>query len=103
MSNALHAVKERRGEGRIFVEIGPLGEDRARVRVVDNGTGVPVPLRERIFDPFVTTRPCGTAFGLGLTVCRRLFEALHGELLLTASSAEGATFDMILPRSSLAG
>ena len=49
-------------------------EDRRRVVVQDNGPGVPVSRNERIFQPFVTTKPSGMGKGLGLFIARDMAE-----------------------------
>jgi len=65
------------------------------IRVSDNGPGVPADRRERIFEPFFTSRPDGT--GLGLAVARSVAEAHHGSLHLDATATQGATFVLRLP------
>jgi two-component system sensor histidine kinase HydH len=64
-------------------------------RVRDEGPGVPSELRERVFDPFFTTRPAGA--GLGLAVARRTAEALGGRLALVDVAGGGACFALALP------
>jgi len=65
------------------------------LRVEDNGPGVDPSLRERIFDPFYTTRSDGT--GLGLAVCARIVTIHQGDLRVTRSSMGGACFILQLP------
>ncbi|MFW2404652.1 MAG: sensor histidine kinase [Gammaproteobacteria bacterium] len=65
------------------------------IRVSDNGPGVPPERRERIFEPFFTSRPDGT--GLGLAVARSVAEAHHGSLHLDTDTPQGATFVLRLP------
>lgn len=66
-----------------------------RVRVVDDGPGIPAPLRESIFLPFFTTREQGT--GLGLTNAKEAAESLGGALMLEPTNS-GASFAFYLPR-----
>lgn len=69
-----------------------------RVRVVDHGPGVPVDLRERIFEPFERFDPhSGLGTGLGLPVSRRLAEVLGGRLTVEDTAGGGATFVLALP------
>ena len=69
-----------------------------RVRVVDCGPGVPVDLRDRIFEPFERFDPhSGLGTGLGLPVSRRLAEVLGGRLTVEDTPGGGATFVLVLP------
>lgn len=67
----------------------------AIVRVDDRGTGIPAAIRDRIFDPFVTTRPGGT--GLGLPIVRRLLEHQGGAVTLADRRGGGTTATVTLP------
>ena len=68
------------------------------VRVVDRGPGVPLDLRDRIFEPFERFDPhSGTGTGLGLPVSRRLAEVLGGRLTVEDTPGGGATFVLSLP------
>lgn len=66
-----------------------------RVRVHDEGPGLPPTVRERLFQPFVTARLGGT--GLGLTVARTLIEQHGGTLSLAEDGRPGTTFEVQLP------
>ena len=65
------------------------------VRFHDNGPGIPVENKDRIFDAFFTTRDQGT--GLGLAVVRRIVEGHGGVVLESGRLGEGATFEVYLP------
>lgn len=67
------------------------------VTVSDTGPGIPVELRERLFDPFFTTRPGGS--GLGLAVVHRAIEAHRGLVFLDSGPA-GTRFTIVLPRTT---
>jgi signal transduction histidine kinase len=71
-----------------------------RIEVEDDGPGVPKELRDRIFDPFVTTKDVGAGTGLGLSVCRGIVEAAKGKIYVDASYDAGARFVVELPLSS---
>lgn len=76
-----------------------LDGDKLIVVVEDRGPGIPENLRERIFEPFYTTRGEGGT-GLGLTICRWVAE-MHGGRVEVASAQEGgARFTVVLPRLS---
>jgi signal transduction histidine kinase len=66
-----------------------------RVRVEDDGPGVALEVRERLFDLFVTGRADGT--GLGLALCRRLVERHGGTVTLVPEPRQGCTFEVKLP------
>lgn len=69
------------------------------VEVEDTGPGVPAELRERIFAPFVTTRPHGAGTGLGLYISRRIVAEHGGTLELLRSSGSGSVFRVELPEA----
>lgn len=68
------------------------------VVMCDNGPGVPEALREKIFDPFVTTKEDGT--GLGLPISRRIVEGHGGTLTCGETPDHGACFTLFLPASA---
>jgi PAS domain S-box-containing protein len=65
--------------------------------VEDNGPGVPEALRERIFEPCMTTKPLGAGTGLGLAVCRNILAAHGGTIGLEGGRLGGARFVVRLP------
>ena len=67
----------------------------ALIHFRDNGPGVPLDCKERIFDAFFTTRDHGA--GLGLAVCRRIIEGLGGLIREVGRPGEGADFEIYLP------
>jgi signal transduction histidine kinase len=93
----LNASQAARGGGRILVRVAQESRDPDNVllEVHDNGPGIPLELRERVFDPFFTTRSEGT--GLGLTVCARIVRGFLGDLRITDSPLGGACLSLRLP------
>jgi len=73
-----------------------LPEDWVVVRVSDNGGGVDPAMADRVFDPFVTTRPREESSGLGLAVARQIAEQ-HGGTLAMEQAEKGACFALRLP------
>lgn len=65
------------------------------IRVSDNGPGVPDGIKEKIFQPFFSTKEEGT--GLGLSIAERIIEDHHGCLSLRSKEGKGATFIITLP------
>lgn len=82
--------------GRVTVRVRPAGE-RVRIEVEDDGPGVDPKVRDRLFEPFVTTKEVGEGTGLGLAVCRGLVESGGGEIRHDASYTGGARFVVELP------
>ena len=90
--NAVDALAGR--GGRIRFSTAPLTDGGVRIRVADNGPGIPSGLRARVFEPGFSTKQSG--WGIGLSLARRIVEENHrGKLVLTAGDP-GATFDVIL-------
>jgi signal transduction histidine kinase len=73
-----------------------------RVRIADNGPGIPEEIRERIFEPFFTTKPEGQGTGLGLAVAYGILRDAGGSLTLEPSGA-GAIFQIDLPGNMSSG
>ena len=71
----------------------------AVIEVTDSGPGVALADRDRIFDPFVTTKPVGVGTGLGLFVCRNVVQGLGGEVTVGDRAGGGASFRVVLPVS----
>jgi two-component system, NtrC family, sensor kinase len=82
--------------GRVTVRARREGQ-HVRMEVEDDGPGVAPAVRDRLFEPFVTTKEVGEGTGLGLAVCRGLVESVGGQVSLDASYAAGARFLVILP------
>ncbi|NRC53510.1 ATP-binding protein [Neoaquamicrobium sediminum] len=96
--NALDAVKERpEGEVELWSE-----HDGQRVRlfVRDNGAGIPDHLRERIAEPFFTTKLTGEGLGLGLSISRAILDEFGGGMNFETREEGGCTFRIDLPAIS---
>ena len=76
-------------------------EDMLRIEVGDNGPGIPESERERIFEPFYTTRADGT--GLGLAIVHQIVETHGGSLRVGKSELGGAAFILTLPLPEVGG
>ncbi len=76
-------------------ETHPVLGPTAVIIVCDNGPGIPSHLREKIFQPFFTTKEQGT--GLGLSIAQRIITELGGRLDLESTEGRGAAFIIILP------
>lgn len=72
-----------------------VSNDHIRVCVLDNGPGIPLNYKNKILEPYFTTKPHGTGIGLG--VCRLLIEANGGTLSVKDSVDSGAWFSFTIP------
>ncbi|TXD43493.1 HAMP domain-containing protein [Lujinxingia vulgaris] len=89
--NALDAMRQADiAEPRILVELQDRG-DALILDILDNGPGIPPELRERIFEPFFSTRDPGEGTGLGLAIAQRLAERVGGTLSPGERLLEGHT------------
>ena len=91
-ANALQATP---AGGRLTIRTRGLPGRRVELAVSDTGPGVPAGLRDRVFEPFFTTRPDGT--GLGLALCREVARQHGGDVTLGPPAGGGATFRLTLP------
>ncbi|SFM62854.1 sensor histidine kinase [Thermodesulforhabdus norvegica] len=89
--NALEATPEG-GSVSISASAGP---DYVAFRIEDSGTGIPVEIRSKIFEPFITTKKEG--FGLGLYLVKKVVEAHGGTVKLEQSSLGGTGAVVIIP------
>lgn len=92
IKNAMDALGGRNGE--VVVSANPTAEGGVRIRVQDDGPGVPRHLRKRIFDAGFSTKDRG--WGIGLSLARRIIEENHDGRLVLADTDRGAAFDIIL-------
>ena len=99
MLNVLQtAVQHTPAGGSVAVDIRQ-ETDAVRIRVTDQGPGIPPNDQRRIFDRFVQLDPArrGQGTGLGLPIARWIAEAHHGTLVLERSAPGGTTFCLTLP------
>ncbi|WP_054970589.1 ATP-binding protein [Alicyclobacillus ferrooxydans] len=72
--------------------------DLAKVRVKDQGTGIPPELLSKIGEPFYTTKDKGT--GLGLMICHQIIQAHKGRMSIESKPNEGTTIEIELPTTA---
>ena len=96
--NAAHAIAETRPEAyEIWVTTRTDARGWAVVSVRDAGSGIAPEDRERIFEPFFSTKEASRGTGLGLAVSRSIVESLGGEIHVTSELGRGSTFEVSLP------
>jgi two-component system nitrogen regulation sensor histidine kinase NtrY len=99
IDTAMEAEPSRTEKGHIIAKVGIKG-DRLQITVIDNGCGLPKENRQRLVEPYMTTRAKGT--GLGLAIVQRITEQHGGALQLADApkrngKAQGASVRMDLP------
>ncbi len=73
-------------------------DDKVEIRVKDNGTGIPDEIKDKIFQPFFTTKPTGQGTGLGLSLSYDIITEGHGgDLLVETKKDEGTAFIIQIP------
>jgi len=75
----------------------PVEPGKVEIKVVDNGTGISDSIKEKIFQPFFTTKPTGQGTGLGLSLSYDIVKAHSGSLKVETKEGEGSTFVIQLP------
>lgn len=100
--NARQAMRE--NGGKLTLHASKQKNHHIQIRVVDTGCGIEPALREKIFEPFVSTKTnpekpdrCGN--GLGLSVCKDIVDSYKGAISVDSSLGEGTTFLITLPLS----
>ncbi len=107
INNAFYAVAKREEAAKQKKEVylpqltltTSLAGNQVLIKVNDNGTGIPNALKEKIFNPFFTTKPSGFGTGLGLSLSFDIVKAHGGELKMTSTEGIGTEFTIALPVS----
>ncbi len=107
VSNGFYAVTKRRKEGgelgfepTLRASTKNLGE-AVEIRIRDNGTGIPPEVKEKMFNPFFTTKPAGEGTGLGLSMSHDIIVKQHGGTIdVDTSPGDFTEFRIVLPRTS---
>ena len=78
-------------------------DEKVEIRIRDNGIGIPPELKEKIFNPFFTTKPAGEGTGLGLSMSHDIVVKQHGGTIDVNSEPGVFTeFTITLPRTNIA-
>ena len=92
----LNAIQAMPGGGTVTLRTR-MTDGRVIAEVIDTGVGIPDEIRDRIFDPFFSTREVGQGTGLGLAVSYTIVAAHGGSIEVESRVGRGATFRVILP------
>ena len=75
--------------------------DQVEIRIRDNGTGIPAEVKEKMFNPFFTTKPAGEGTGLGLSMSHDIIVKQHGGTIdVETEPGQFTEFRIVLPRTS---
>ena len=107
ISNGFYAATKRKGaadsdgfEPTLTAATRNLG-DRVEIRICDNGTGIPPEVKDKIFNPFFTTKPAGEGTGLGLSISHDIIVKQHaGSIEVDSQPGEFTEIKIILPRAA---
>ena len=107
ISNGFYAATKRKErdksdgyEPSLLVATKNLG-DRVEITIRDKGTGIPPEVRDKMFNPFFTTKPAGEGTGLGLSITHDIIVKQHsGSIEVDTQSGEFTEIKVILPRKA---
>ena len=107
ISNGFYAATKRKAdadsgsyEPTLAASTRSLG-DRVEIRVRDNGSGIPPEVKEKVFNPFFTTKPAGEGTGLGLSISHDIIVKQHGGTIeVETQPGEYTEFRIVLPRAA---
>ena len=107
LSNGFYAVTKRKADNGAGFEPAVSAMTKGRIdgveiRIRDNGTGIPPEVKEKMFNPFFTTKPAGEGTGLGLSMSHDIIVKQHGGTIDVETVPEEFTeFTIVLPRTSV--
>jgi two-component system, NtrC family, sensor kinase len=107
ISNGFYAATKRKGQANnggyeptLTAATKNLG-DRVEIRIRDNGTGIPAEVKDKIFNPFFTTKPAGEGTGLGLSISHDIIVKQHGgSIEVDTQPGEFTEFRIVIPRTA---
>ena len=109
ISNGFYAASRRNAEADESIEPSLGAATRnlgnaVEIRIRDNGTGIPPEVREKMSNPFFTTKPTGEGTGLGLSMTHEIIVKQHGGMIdVETEWGEFTEFIITLPRGNLSG
>ena len=102
ITNAFYAVNERSKKAEsnyvptVSITTQLIANSQLLIAVKDNGSGIPANIKDKIFQPFFTTKPTGQGTGLGLSLAYDIVKAHGGELRVKTREGEGSEFIIII-------
>jgi signal transduction histidine kinase/ligand-binding sensor domain-containing protein len=108
ITNAFYACTERKRKAAknpeikyqptVWVSTKKIGNN-VHITIRDNGGGIPKEVKDKVFQPFFTTKPTGEGTGLGLSLSYDIIKTHKGEMKLDTEEGEGTTFTLIIPEA----
>jgi two-component system nitrogen regulation sensor histidine kinase NtrY len=95
VQNAVESIPTDLREGHVDIQVVYEMGNEVLIRVKDNGTGIPDEVKDKIFDPYFTTKSSGT--GLGLAMTKKIIELWGGSIRFESVPDEGTTFILTIP------
>ncbi len=100
LNNALQAMPKEKKDGQITIYTEE-EKDMVSVRIKDNGVGIPDEIKNKIWEPFFTTKEVGVGTGLGMSITYDIIEKHGGKIELESEVGEGTEFIISLPKKIL--
>ena len=102
LSNAIEAIQSKKELNEESITIKTClekknGKEYAVIRISDTGPGLPENIKDKIFDPFYTTKDVGQGTGLGLSISMGIIKSHHGTIEVDSKPGEGTTFTIMIP------
>ena len=103
LANAMDAYQRRDGQDqspgqRSIVLSADISGGNSRITVTDRAGGIPATIRDRVFEPFVSTKSAMKSIGMGLHIVRQILEEHEGEVRFQVEEDVGTKFELLLPQ-----
>jgi signal transduction histidine kinase len=96
LMNSIEALPE---NGTIRVSSARVASGKIRIKIEDNGSGMPKEVKDKLFVPFTTTKPTG--LGLGLSIVKRIIKGHHGKIRIESMENRGTSVEIDLPQQDI--
>lgn len=97
LSNGIQAIPEDRVDGELTIYT-EYKDELVEIRIKDNGTGIPEDIKDRIWEPFFTTKAVGVGTGLGMSITYGIVEKHNGQIEFESEDGKGTEFVITLPK-----
>lgn len=94
--NACQNIKEYRGNGEIVISTS-VNKNNLIVKIKDNGSGIPLNIRQKIFNAGFTTKKVGVGMGIGLAISKKIVEMHKGTISFSSEEGKGTEFTVSIP------